>query len=274
MPQDARRQKLEVHGQADGLEALFLKGTMIGIADDLLDRHDEFYGIISQRTVRRTGYQMQGNVARFVLRQLYAAELPDKLQCPLPHRVLLRVQHSGLREHEVGQKGALFHTFQRKADVIHQRDGAFAAEQDALLFCRQRDALGGLHHLRGNVIQHLEELGLQFVLHIVHLGNTVFVDHVPRAAAKPKPVAHENGFPAVRHDHRHRIVIEYLYSLHRRTPPLPCRSFCEKEKGHKNQRDAIAAFPLMLMPDRTVTRTDKFTCLLRLYEPAQKMSMR
>ena len=193
MPQDARRQKLEVHGQADGLEALFLKGTMIGIADDLLDRHDEFYGIISQRTVRRTGYQMQGNVARFVLRQLYAAELPDKLQCPLPHRVLLRVQYSGLREHEVGQKGALFHTFQRKADVIHQRDGAFAAEQDAPLFCRQRDALGGLH---------------------------------------------------------------------RRTPPLPCRSFCEKEKGHKNQRDAVASFPLMLMPDRTVTRTDKFTCLL------------
>ena len=135
-------------------------------------------------------------------------------------------------------------------------------EQDALLFCRQRDALGGLHHLRGNVIQHLEELGLQFILHIVHLGNAAFVDHVPRAAAKPKPVAHENGFPAVRHDHRHRIVIEYLYSLHRRTPPLPCRSFCEKEKGHKNQRDAVAAFPLMLMPDRTVTRTDKFTCLL------------
>ena len=42
---------------------------------------------------------------------------------------------------------------------------------------------------------------------------------------------------------------------------LPCRSFCEKEKGRKNQRDAIATFPLMLMPDRTVTRTDKFTCL-------------
>ena len=55
--------------------------------------------------------------------------------------------------------------------MIHQRDGAFAAEQDALLLCRQRDALGGLHHLRGDVIQHLEELGLQFVLHIVHLGN-------------------------------------------------------------------------------------------------------
>jgi len=34
-----------------------------------------------------------------------------------------------------------------------------------------------------------------------------------------------------------------------------------KRKGHKNQRDAVAAFPLMLMPDRTVTRTDKFTCL-------------
>ena len=50
--------------------------------------------------------------------------------------------------------------------------------------------------------------------------------------------------------------------------------FCEKEKGHKNQRDAVAAFPLMLMPDRTVTRTDKFNCQLRLYEPAQKMSMR
>ena len=79
MPQDARRQKLEVHGQADGLEALFLKGTMIGIADDLLDRHDEFYGIISQRTVRRTGYQMQGNVARFVLRQLYTSVLSPPL---------------------------------------------------------------------------------------------------------------------------------------------------------------------------------------------------
>ena len=35
MPQDARRQKLEVHGQAGGLKALFLKGTMIGIADDI-----------------------------------------------------------------------------------------------------------------------------------------------------------------------------------------------------------------------------------------------
>ena len=35
-----------------------------------------------------------------------------------------------------------------------------------------------------------------------------------------------------------------------------------KRQGHKNQRDAVAAFPLMLMPDRTVTRTDKFTCLL------------
>ena len=33
--------------------------------------------------------------------------------------------------------------------------------------------------LRGDVIQHLEELGLQFVLHIVHLGNAAFVDHVP-----------------------------------------------------------------------------------------------
>ena len=84
MPQDARRQKLEVHGQAGGLKAFFLKGAVIGVADDLLDRLDKFYGIIGQRTVRRTGYQMQGNVARFVLRQLYAAELPNKFQrlCP------------------------------------------------------------------------------------------------------------------------------------------------------------------------------------------------
>lgn len=83
VPQDARRQKFEVHGQAGGLKAFFLKGAVIGIADDLLDRLDELYGIVGQRAVRRTGYQMQGNVARFVLRQLYAAELPDKFQCPL-----------------------------------------------------------------------------------------------------------------------------------------------------------------------------------------------
>ena len=55
VPQDARRQKLEVHGQADGLETLFLKGTMIGIADDLLDRLDELYGIVGQCGGRRTG---------------------------------------------------------------------------------------------------------------------------------------------------------------------------------------------------------------------------
>lgn len=71
VPQDARRQKLEVYGQAGGLKAFFLKGAVIGIADDLLDRFDELYGIIGQRAVRRTGYQMQGNVACFVLRQLY-----------------------------------------------------------------------------------------------------------------------------------------------------------------------------------------------------------
>ena len=74
MPQDARRQKLEVYGQAGGLKAFFLKGAVIGVADDLLDRLDELYGVVSQRTVRRTGYQMQGNVARFVLRQLYAVK--------------------------------------------------------------------------------------------------------------------------------------------------------------------------------------------------------
>ena len=71
VPQDARRQKLEVYGQAGGLKAFFLKGAVIGIADDLLDRLDEFYGIVGQCAVCRTGYQMQGNVARFVLRDVY-----------------------------------------------------------------------------------------------------------------------------------------------------------------------------------------------------------
>ena len=49
--QDARRQKLEVYGQAGGLKAFFLKGAVIGIADDLLDRLDELYGIVGQRAV-------------------------------------------------------------------------------------------------------------------------------------------------------------------------------------------------------------------------------
>ena len=36
------------------LQTKFLKGAVIGIADDLLDRLDELYGIVGQRAVRRT----------------------------------------------------------------------------------------------------------------------------------------------------------------------------------------------------------------------------
>ena len=39
-------------------------------------------------------------------------------------------------------------------------------------------------------------------------------------------------------------------------------AFIEKRKRAQEPKGCHAAFPLMLMPDRTVTRTDKFTCLL------------
>ena len=56
MPQNARRQKLEVYGQAGSLKAFFLKGAVIGVADDLLDRLDELYGIVGLLHIANGGY--------------------------------------------------------------------------------------------------------------------------------------------------------------------------------------------------------------------------
>ena len=104
----------------DGREAI-LVGNGLGFGrrpGDVIDKSRVSKVYYVQNELQTKFLKMLDNVTPQVMQ-------PNKFQRPLPHCVLLRVQHPGLREHEVGQKGALFHTLQRKADVVHQRDGAW-----------------------------------------------------------------------------------------------------------------------------------------------------
>ena len=215
--EDALGQEFQVGDEAHGVQAVRVQGHAVGLLDDVQGALDELQDVVGRVLVHRDGDEVQGDIARLVLRQGHAAAFPDDVQRPAAQVKLPAVEEPGLTQKQVGQAHAAALALNGEADVVYQGDGGLVAHGEAVRLRGGDDPLGGLHHVGPHVLEHLEELGLHLVLDIVDLLHQILADPVPGPLVEADPPPQHNGLPAVGHHGGDGIVIENLDGTHTNT---------------------------------------------------------